>query len=126
MVDLRHPARHYPFTRLRYGDLDRTGHRRLDQAFGGLGPGVRGKSERGPVEGNQYPVAARRTVEIAVGRNGLLRIHVDVGPGFVVGADREQGEIERAVLAADVAKAAGVSGIAAEERAMRGSSSSAK
>ena len=56
--------------------------------------------------------------DVAVGAHRLLRVHVDIGPGGVVGADRHQGEVEGPVVGADPGEAVGVSGVAAEVRAV--------
>ena len=47
--------------------------------------------------------------------HGLLRVHVDGLPGVVVGADRQQRQVERAEPRADPGEGRGVAGVAAEE-----------
>ena len=74
------------------------------QPLGGLGPRVRRQPEGAPVDRHQQPAGVG--VEIAVGPHGFLGIHVDVGPGLVVGADRQQRQVERAVVGADLGEAA--------------------
>ena len=78
---------------------------------------MRGQPERGPVDRNEYPASRAVPVEVEMGPDSFLGVHMNVGPRFVVGADRQQGEIERPVLRSDLGEATGVSGVATEVRA---------
>ncbi|SLD07559.1 Uncharacterised protein [Mycobacteroides abscessus subsp. massiliense] len=68
--------------------------------------------ERGPVNGQQRRLCSG---QIQMCLNRLFRIHVDIGPRRVVGADRQQGEVEGPVRIANHLERLGVSRIAAEE-----------
>ena len=64
------------------------------------------------------PAARAGVGDVEVGANRVLGVHVDVGPGRVVGPDRHQREIERPVIRADFGEALGVTRVAAEEGAV--------
>ena len=49
-----------------------------------------------------------------MGLQGLLGVHVNVGPGLVVGPDGQQGEVEGPVFGSDIAEATGIAGVTAE------------
>ncbi len=71
---------------------------------------MQGERERGPVHRQQQLAA-----EVDVGVDRLLRVHVDVGPGRAVRADRHQRQVERAVLGADAGVAVEVTGVSGVE-----------
>ena len=50
-----------------------------------------------------------------MGLQGLFRLHVHVGPLDVVGAGFHEGQVERAILFADVFEAVEVAAVATEE-----------
>ena len=84
-----------------------------------LAPPVRREVEGGPVD-RQHDRVGLALVDVEVGLDRLLGVEVDVGPVHAVGADRDDREVERAEVGADVGVAVGRPGVAAEEDRVAG------
>lgn len=70
-----------------------------------------GRQVERTVMNRQHPAPA----QIQVGLQALLRLHVYVGPGDVVGAGFDQGQVERPETLAYLLETVEVPGIATEE-----------
>src|ERR1700679_1497387 len=101
-------------TRFRHRYSDARGICGGQQPLDRFAPRVRRQPEGAPVDRHQ-----KSAVDVHVRLNGVLGIHVNVGPHLVVGTDRHQRHVERSVVGTDLREALGVAGVAAEVRSMR-------